>query len=291
MKNWDNFCVFILTHGRADRVITYETLRNSGYDGPIKLIIDDEDKKGPEYVKRFGDEVYIFNKKESEHKTDTFDRYENRGIVVYARNECFDIAEKIGVTYFLMLDDDYPSFKFRINDKFRHPESCPNMRFTLGDVIYATLQFYKSTNIDSVAFSQGGDWFGGEAQFGKNPKRKIMNSFFLSTERKFKFMGRVNEDVNAYVWLGSQGRVFFTIPFIQLDQFQTQSNSGGLTDIYLQQGTFVKSFYTVMCAPSCTSIVMMGRTNRRLHHKIDWSFAVPMIIDEKYKKNQTLPSL
>jgi len=31
----------------------------------------------------------------------------------------------------------------------------------------------------------------------------------------------------------------------------------------------------------------MGRTNRRLHHKVNWPFAVPMIIEEKYKKVTT----
>ena len=42
MRNKD-FVAFILTHGRADNVITYNTLRNHGYTGRIVLIIDDED--------------------------------------------------------------------------------------------------------------------------------------------------------------------------------------------------------------------------------------------------------
>ena len=284
MESNKDFCVFILTHGRADRVVTYETLRKAGYDGPIKLIIDDEDKEAGKYKEKFGDQVFIFNKKASELKTDTFDRFPNRGIVVYARNECFDIAEELGYEYFLMLDDDYTSFKYRMNDEFEHPKSCPNIKKTLGKAIYATLDYFRNTDLHSIAFSQGGDWFGGESQFGKKPKRKIMNSFFLSTKRNFKFMGRVNEDVNAYVWLGSRGYSFFTIPLIQLDQYQTQSNKGGLTEIYLDQGTYVKSFYTIMCSPSCVTIETMGRTNRRLHHKVDWPTAVPLIIDEKHKK-------
>jgi len=40
----------------------------------------------------------------------------------------------------------------------------------------------------------------------------------------------------------------------------------------------VKSFYTVMAAPSCTTIRTMGRTDRRLHHHIDWDKAVPKIL-------------
>jgi thiamine biosynthesis protein ThiI len=35
----NDFCVFILTHGRADRVYTYKTVRNDGYTGPIYLHI------------------------------------------------------------------------------------------------------------------------------------------------------------------------------------------------------------------------------------------------------------
>ena len=31
-------------------------------------------------------------------------------------------------------------------------------------------------------------------------------------------------------------------------QKETQSNSGGLTDIYLELGTYVKSFYSVIAA-------------------------------------------
>jgi hypothetical protein len=36
----NDFCVFILTHGRADRVYTYKTIRNQGYTGPIYLVIE-----------------------------------------------------------------------------------------------------------------------------------------------------------------------------------------------------------------------------------------------------------
>ena len=35
----DDFAAFILTHGRADNVITYNTLRKQGYTGKIILLI------------------------------------------------------------------------------------------------------------------------------------------------------------------------------------------------------------------------------------------------------------
>jgi len=285
MENNKDFCVFILTHGRPDKVLTFDTLKNNGYSGPLYIVIDNEDKKALQYQQKFGiDKVIIFDKKAIAEKIDEFDNFDDRRAIIYARNACFDIAENLGYKYFLQLDDDYTSFKYRMNNNFEHPKSCPNIRTTLGKAIYKTLEFYKSINVCSIAFSQGGDWFGGEAQFGKIPKRKCMNTFFCSTERRFQFVGRINEDVNTYTWFQSQGNVFFNIPLIQVDQVQTQSNSGGMTEIYLSQGTYIKSFYSVICSPNCVTIEMMGRTNRRLHHRINWPVAVPLIIDEKHKK-------
>ena len=38
----EDFAVFILTHGRADNVKTYKTLKRFGYTGKIYIIIDNE---------------------------------------------------------------------------------------------------------------------------------------------------------------------------------------------------------------------------------------------------------
>lgn len=111
-----------------------------------------------------------------------------------------------------------------------------------------------------------------------------MNSFFCSTERPFKFMGRINEDVNAYTLLGSTGDLFLTIPNVSLKQTDTQSNDGGLTDIYLDQGTYVKSFYSVMFCPSSVKVGMLNTERSRLHHRVSWNNAIPVILNEKYKK-------
>ena len=59
-----DFCVFILTHGRPDKVYTVESLRKSGYTGKIYIVIDDEDKTAEEYIRIFGDNVLVFSKDE-----------------------------------------------------------------------------------------------------------------------------------------------------------------------------------------------------------------------------------
>ena len=48
------FCVLILTHGRANNVVTHRTLRKLGYTGPIYLVIDNTDKQKDEYINTYG---------------------------------------------------------------------------------------------------------------------------------------------------------------------------------------------------------------------------------------------
>lgn len=292
MEKHPDFCVFILTHGRPDKVVTLGTLRNNGYEGPVFIVIDNEDKKADEYVANFGIEnVIIFDKSAVADSIDEFDNFKDRRAIVYARNACFNIAQELGFKWFLELDDDYTMFKYRMNDKYQHPDSCPYIRKTLGDAIYASLEYFKSIPALSISFSQGGDWMGQKTnpvdfisgKFGFN-QRKCMNSFFCCTERRFDFVGRINEDVNIYTWFQSMGNLFLTVPHIQLDQKPTQKNAGGMTEIYTNQGTYIKSFYTIMCSPSCVTIELMGETNRRMHHKIKWDNAVPLILSERHRK-------
>ncbi|MFY4623894.1 hypothetical protein PQ643_18915 [Escherichia coli] len=55
----DDFCAFILTHGRPDKVLTYRTLRRAGYTGKIFIVVDDEDKTRHQYIAEFGEQVLV----------------------------------------------------------------------------------------------------------------------------------------------------------------------------------------------------------------------------------------
>lgn len=280
-----NFAAFILSHGRANNVITYDTLIKTGYTGDIYIIIDNEDKTAKEYYDKFGDKVVMFDKKKIAKTFDEADNFNDRRAIVYARNACFDIAKDLGIKYFIQLDDDYTTFRFAANDKGEYITS--NTAITKLDKIFeAMLNFYKSTNIHSIAMAQGGDFIGGENSrvFKEKLARKCMNSFICSTDRPFQFVGRINEDVNNYTHKGSLGYLFFTIATVRLEQKQTQSNEGGMTDIYLDNGTYIKSFYSVIFQPSAVTISLMGNKNNRLHHRVNWNATTPVILDEKYKK-------
>jgi len=278
IKMRNDFCAFILTHGRPENVRTYKSLKVSGYTGPVYLIIDDEDPTADAYYRKFGAaNVIKFSKSEIAKTFDEADNFENRKAIVYARNACFEIARKLGYKYFVQLDDDYTSFLYRNIDGGKTIRS-------IDRIFEAFVEYLEKTSITTVAFAQGGDFIGGYDDEKPKVKRKAMNSFFCSVDREFQFLGRINEDVNTYVRLGGLGHVFLTVMHIQLNQFATQSNAGGMTDLYKSSGTYVKSFYTILFNPSSVRIITMGRSNRRIHHAIDWNATVPQIINERHKK-------
>lgn len=284
MRNKKKFACLILTHGRPDRVYTYNLLRNCGYTGRIYFVIDNEDATADEYIAKFGKEnVIMFDKLAISLTFDTADTQNDRRAIVYARNASYGIAKDLGLDYFLQLDDDYHAFRFRFIDG----DTLGQKQIKdLNKIFDAMLDFLEDTNAESVAFAQGGDLIGGIGSNAVNKVllRKTMNSWFLRTDRPVNFLGRINEDVNAYVLGGIRGQVFLTIYLVMLDQTQTQSNAGGMTELYKESGTYLKSMYTVMMAPSCVSIQSMGPSNPRLHHRIKSNFAAPKIINERYVK-------
>lgn len=282
----DRFAVFILTHGRPDRVITYNTLQKQGYTGEVYIIIDNEDKAADKYRERFGDKVIIFDKLAISKTFDTGDNFGDRRTIVYARNACFGIAKELGLDYFLQLDDDYTEFRWKYTAGLVAIKGHRIVK-DIDRLLVAMLAYYQSIDALSIAFGQGGDFLGGVGGRELSRlylKRKCMNSFFCSTARPFQFLGRVNEDVNTYCALGNRGALMFTVYNAGIEQVTTQAGSGGMTNVYQNEGTYIKSFYPVIYAPSCVKVTTMRSRQSRLHHRIKWDNAVPCILDEKWRK-------
>ena len=289
----DNFAVFIMVHGRPDKMWTYQALRKGGYTGKIFLIADDLDESRFEYKKIYGDELLIFDKKKAALEMEAGDNTGELRSTMFATNMTFKLAKEQGIKYFYNMCDDYSIFAYRFNKDLQYytvetDGSCGVKN--LDRLFEIVLKYYKSINALSIAFSQGGDFIGGKnSGFSTSIqlKRKAMNTFLCSTDRPFKFIGRMNEDITTYVNLGSKGGLFLTIPNVSITQQPTQQAEGGMTDIYLEYGTYVKSFFSVMYNPSSVKVSSMGDKYRRIHHRVSWNNAVPKIMNEKYKKNGT----
>lgn len=279
-----DFIVLIISHKRANNVKTLRSLANAGFTGNWKIVLDDLDPTIADYEELYPGRIEVFEKQKYGKLTDSGDNFNLLNSPTYARNACFDIAERLGFKYFLVLDDDYTVFHFRFNSQLNYG----HIRIRNIDNVFENFfEFIEFTKVDCIAFSQGGDFIGGQgSSLGKSisTKRKVMQTFFCSTERRFQFVARLNEDVTTYCILGSRGKVFLTFSQVSLEQGQTQSNPGGLTEAYLEAGTYVKSFYTTMFCPSFAK-VQYDVHMRRIHHRISWKNAVPKILSEAYKKS------
>lgn len=283
----DSFCAFILTFNRPNNQLTYRTLKNLDFKYPIYFIVSDDDPSLEEYKKLYGDKVLEFNKENAviETKTDLMDNFRNKKAIIYARNYSFLLARRIGVRYFLQLDDDYYAFNisnFKMRKWFLFSK---NKKEGFNECIESCLEFYKNNpRILGFSLSQGGDFVGGIDRGKMKVKRKCMNSFFFDVERSILFKGTLNEDVNFYTGSGARDGICLQNHIFKVTQNSTQKSCGGMTDSYLESGTYIKSFYSIMTNPSAVRIDAMGDVNYRIHHRVDYNKVAPKIIREIYKK-------
>ena len=282
----DGLGVLILSHGRPEQVArTINALAKARYTGPWWIVLDDEDPTREQYAHRWGEDRLVTFSKDA--VAGTFDLGDNAGprsVVVYARNAADGIAEDLGLTHHLVLDDDYTYFAHR---HARGALLDYAYTYRLDDVLDALCDFLDASGAVTVAMAQGGDYIGGVGgAFARGTLRKAMNTFLCRTGRPIGFVGRINEDTTTYVWRGGQGDLFLTVTGLFIDQQNTQAQDGGLTGAYLDLGTYVKSFYTVMWAPSCTRVSTIGDNSHRVHHRIAWNNAVPKIISSRHRRQE-----
>ena len=282
----DDLCVFILTHGRPERVLTVTSLARHGYTGEWYLVCGDDDEALPAYQEKYGSKVIVFNKQQVEQTFDVVDNFKNRKSVVYARNMCFSLAKNLGFKFFIQLDDDYDQFVHKF-DADGHFKSRPIR--DMDAVFGLMVDFYQNApQIKSFAMAQDGDYMGGSKStqaVAPTLLRKCMQTFICSPDRPFTFKGTMNDDVNTYCNEGGKGALFLTATQVAIHQGQTQLNKGGLTDLYVSYGTYVKSFYSVILNPASVKVSQMGVRHKRLHHRIDWDRTVPKIVRESLVKS------
>jgi hypothetical protein len=291
MSLTNDFCYVILSYGRAETLDTLNTLKKAGAEKEIFIVVGTDDPTVDEYKARYGDKLWIFNKDDYKPKIQLVTPDGSDKVIVYARNACFDlVCENTKYQYFIMLDDDYTSFqrKERFIDEGLLRGHVVNKG--IDEMFGKLVEFLaKTQRVSTISMAQTGDWIGGIK--GKNRpyfSRKAMNSFTCDINRPIPFMGRINEDVNAYTLDGSRGGIYLQIWDWTLKQRATQKNKGGMTDTYLDGGTYLKSMYSVVLMPSAVSVKRMGNAKSknayRIHHKVNWRYCIPKIIREEHKK-------
>ena len=292
-----SYAAFIFSHGRANRVATYDALIKGGYTGKIYVVIDDEDDDADEYFDRFGvDQIMVFSKDDPLARYDFGMVNPPRGAIGYAKTWLDHTVAGLGLTHYIMCDDDIQSFAFKF---FINGHSREMRAHCLDAIFEAMFGFLDTSGAIAVCPSQGGDYIGGAQRNdtgGKSVgavKRRCVNVFFCRVGKPIQWAGIFNEDISAYTLMGQRGELFFTINHLMMHQLPTMVMSGGMTDSYQRYGLYVKVFFVVMHCPSCVKVSAIQGTSSslstgrvRFHHRVAWKNCVPMILSERYRKRR-----
>lgn len=303
-----NFVVFMLTHGRPEKQWTLKTLEKHGYTGDWYFILDNDDDTYDQYVDLYGeDKVLVFDKQKimDSPDFDARDNFEYKRSVVYARYAAWEFGEALGYKYIAQFEDDYDSFRWRMSPEIEYSSKMvsTDKSYQVLDKIFDTMIDYLAATprLQAICTAQSGDYIGGGGSklVTDHFRRKAMNGWITDIDRRFRFDGTQNDDTNSYTTLATRGMLFLTTAYIALNQRPTQHNASGNSEMYLDFGTYVKSFYSLMAHPSGMKISVLYNTSARkgkegkdektnkavrIHHKVKWRYTAPMIVSRELKK-------
>lgn len=276
----DDFAVFILTHGRAKQQKTLETLSKCGYSGKWFLIIDDEDEQKNIYHERYVQHVIEFSKREIEGMFDTMTNAKEYRSVVYARNAVYDIAKRLGIRFAFTFDDDITDLQFRVvkDNKLK------GFKIHHIERLFASMVDYMdSAKLAILGFSQAGAYVGGakSKKYQEGCQRNLSQAFMVNAENPVFFRGVFNEDLHACLDCAVQGRTALATMLVSITSPERMSNAGGNFDLYKDNSTYQRDFYSKMVYPS---VVSFGEKKQEIKMLIKSSAFAPMILNERYKK-------
>lgn len=245
MRTNEEFAAIIISHGRANDLKTYKTLKRMKYRGKLYIVIDDEDEQQELYKEKYGDAVVVFSKQEYMKKSDTVDNFRKKSTALYARNFSYDLAKRLGLKCFLLLDDDITDFIIRYDDG----KKLANKKIKdINSTIDAMTEFlYSCDEIKGFSFGSNGNNIGGlKGGFKNKLGRVIYQAMFLKVEDDIRFKGTQAEDMDIAFLYAEKGYLFFQSFELIVVSPQRGTNSGG-NDYNGQM--YASDFYGVIIAP------------------------------------------
>ena len=274
----DDFAVFILSHGRADKQITLSALLDQGYTGSWFIVVDNLDEDANKYLSNYRGHVIIFDKPMEASQIDSMTNSGELRSVLFARHACYQIAQNMGLHYFAEFDDDLSNFCYKWDEsgvlksvKVRNMDGVFNAILAYMDDV----PYIAACNIPAQ-----GAYFGGRLP---DPKWNLNQSFILRASTPYiPFCGILNEDENGLLLGAKSGMVAIEQYSVCKTDKKRGSNSGGLRDLYDDSGEYIRAFYTVMCAPYCAKIKI--KKNGEIIVTTLAANAFPKIISDRWRK-------
>ena len=240
----EDFAIFILTHGRPDKQYTYHALDKARYTGRRILLLDDEDETYSEYKERYPDEIILFNKQSYIDTSDTGTNVEQRKCILYAKNAADDIAKDLGLSAYVVADDDIIRFRHRWKEgEVTHTQEVRN----LDEVSEAYIEFMEEGNIAAVSFGDARLYMGGKLLLGRIP----YNFVYRLTSIPYEWRSSMYEDTVTPVIESRNGAYTLGLPNIQFDMKQCDSSAiGGMTDVYSTMSVLDRASVALMYNPA-----------------------------------------
>lgn len=276
-----NSAIFIISHERADRVETYETLRNSGYTGDLYVVIDNEDSMLPAYQDRFSDALLVFDKQFYIDNTDTLENDKLRASPVYARHAVEDYAQQMNLDAFGMFDDDVKNLRYR----WREADTIRSITLTknLDTVFQMYFQFILDTDIATTSFANVLLYIGGvdgiESRISNN--REMYQIHLRNSKFPYEWKSVVNDDAVTELSYHRQGYMLWSLPFIVFDSPKMNTLPGGMKTVYDSVSEFRRAFLATVAVPGvCKPVLSKGHWVVGRNKKACY----PCIVSSRYKK-------
>jgi hypothetical protein len=281
MSNKKLNTIYIISKGRP-QCKTARTLTNMNYMGEWFIVCGNNDETIPEYQKNWGkDRILFFDWYEEVKKSDLLDNFGVEKMssgAVPVRNAIREISEKRGELRHWQFDDDYEFFT-HTRENFKSNFAIREGKF-FEKQLYKLAKYAHEADLANVGFCLGHEAFPVEA---RNVSRRVFNTHNLPSkiDKFVDWKGRLNDDLINALDVFGQGKVEMSFKFIHLKPAPTQSEQGGLSDLYKQEGTVRKTAYAILKYPN---VVKLTIKFGRYHHQANWEKITPKVIRETYAK-------
>lgn len=278
--------IFIPSYHRANNLKTVNYFLKIGWKANrIHVVIDSEADDFLEYEeksKQKGFNLYVFDISDARKNYDFVHRPSvSRRAAGMARNMFYDIAKKKGISFYMVQDDDTQNYQIKKAGKYLRMANLYDIEATFNGI----KEFMQRQRIGCFGVSQTGDFIGGTNK--KLLRHKVMNTTFIDTRFIYKGeKGVQDDDTSQFVNIMNEG--YFTGSLgdgLVLQQTQSATAKGGLTDLYNECKLLNKSLVTPIQFPSSIEAVKQSNNGGRLHHQIKRKHLSPMLLKGTKRSN------
>ena len=269
--------IFIPSYHRPKNLRTVKYFRKIGWDMRyITVFVDNETDDIPEYeetASEYGFNLHVFDMEEARRKYDYVHRAsQSRRSAGQARNMFQDYATEKEIDFYVVIDDDTDNYStFMQRRKLKDHDIVRRSFLAVEDLM-------RKRKIGVMGFPQHGDTLGGYPV--RLFIRKVMNTTFYLLPYIYRGeRGVQDDDTSLFTGIINEGLFTGTILHsLVLQQVQSATQEGGLTDLYNECKLLNKALVTVIQFPSAIFAEKQGRNGNRVHHRIRYKHLGPVII-------------